>query len=51
LGLGKTIKVGELSYENIELTDAKNSVVCAIKLTRAAKGGATEEGAAAAKTE
>jgi large subunit ribosomal protein L25 len=45
LGLGKTIKVGELSYENVELTDPKNLVVCTIKLTRAAKGGTTEEGA------
>ncbi len=38
LGLGKTIKVGELSYENIELMNAKDAVVCAVKLTRAARG-------------
>lgn len=38
LGLGKTIKVGELSYEGLELLNAKESVVCAVKLTRAARG-------------
>ncbi|MDP4268687.1 MAG: 50S ribosomal protein L25/general stress protein Ctc [Bacteroidota bacterium] len=38
LGLGKTIQVGELSYENLELMNAKNAVVCAVKLTRAARG-------------
>lgn len=40
LGLGKTIKVGELSYEGLELLNAKESVVCAVKLTRAARGAA-----------
>ena len=45
LGLGKTIKVGELSYEGLELLNAKDAVVCAVKLTRAARGAA----AAAAK--
>ena len=38
LGLGKTIKVGELSYEGLELMNAKDAVVCAVKLTRAARG-------------
>ncbi len=38
LGLGKTIQVGELSYDNIELLNAKDAVVCAVKLTRAARG-------------
>ncbi|MDR2470229.1 MAG: 50S ribosomal protein L25/general stress protein Ctc [Tannerella sp.] len=38
LGLGKVIKVGELQYDNLELVNAKNSVVCAVKLTRAARG-------------
>ncbi|MBQ8674137.1 MAG: 50S ribosomal protein L25/general stress protein Ctc [Bacteroides sp.] len=45
LGLGKTVKVGELSYEGLELLNAKEAVVCAVKLTRAARGAA----AAAAK--
>lgn len=38
LGLGKTIKVGELHYDNVELLNAKDAVVCAVKLTRAARG-------------
>ena len=38
LGLGKTIKVGELHYEGLELLNAKDAVVCAVKLTRAARG-------------
>ncbi len=38
LGLGKTIQVGALSFENLELLNAKNAVVCAVKLTRAARG-------------
>ncbi len=45
LGLGKTIKVGELNYEGLQLMNAKEAVVCAVKLTRAARGAA----AAAAK--
>lgn len=40
LGLGKTIKVGELSYEGLDLINAKEAVVCAVKLTRAARGAA-----------
>ena len=38
LGLGKTIKVGELHYDNMEILNAKEAVVCAVKLTRAARG-------------
>lgn len=38
LGLGKTIKVGELKYEGLQLLNAKEAVVCAVKLTRAARG-------------
>lgn len=38
LGLGKTIQVGSLSFEGLELINAKNAVVCAVKLTRAARG-------------
>lgn len=40
LELGKTVKVGELSYENLELLNAKDAVVCTVKLTRAARGAA-----------
>jgi large subunit ribosomal protein L25 len=38
LGLGKTIQVGALQFPNLELMNAKNAVVCAVKLTRAARG-------------
>ena len=44
LGLGKTIKVGELNFENLELLNAKEAVVCAVKLTRAARGAAAAQG-------
>ena len=44
LGLGKTIKVGELSFEGLELLSAKEAVVCAVKLTRAARGAAAAAG-------
>ena len=40
LGLGKTVKVGELSYEGLTLLNAKEAVVCAVQLTRAARGWA-----------
>ena len=42
LGLGKAIQVKELSYENIEILNAKNAVVVAVKLTRAAKAAQTK---------
>jgi len=38
LGLGKTIQVASLQFPNLELMNAKNAVVCAVKLTRAARG-------------
>lgn len=38
LGLGKTIQVGALHFEGLELLNAKNAVVCAVQLTRAARG-------------
>ena len=44
LGLGKTIKVGELSFEGLEILNAKETVVCAVKLTRAARGAAATAG-------
>lgn len=46
LGLGKTIQVATLNFEGLELMNAKDSVVCAVQLTRAARGAAA---AAAAK--
>lgn len=44
LGLGKTVKVGELAFEGLELLNAKDAVVCAVKLTRAARGAAAAAG-------
>ena len=38
------VKVGELSYEGLELLNAKEAVVCAVKLTRAARGAAAAAG-------
>lgn len=45
LGLGKTLQVGDIHIDGLELVNAKNAVVCAVQLTRAARGAA----AAAAK--
>ena len=50
LGLGKTIQVGELSFDDIELLTPKKAVVAAVRLTRAARGAArtaTDEGESA----
>ncbi|HCC52013.1 MAG TPA: 50S ribosomal protein L25 [Porphyromonadaceae bacterium] len=40
LELGKAIKVGELSYDKIELINPKNAVVCIVKMTRASQSAA-----------
>ena len=53
LGLGKSIKVGELSFEGLELVTPKEVVVCSVKATRnsaAAAAAAAEETAVAAET-
>ena len=42
LGLGKSIKVKDLSFENFEIVNAKEVVVAQIKLTRAARAAAQE---------
>lgn len=42
LGLGKTIQVGSLQFPNLELLNAKDNVVAAVKLTRAARGLASK---------
>jgi large subunit ribosomal protein L25 len=47
LDLGKSIQVHQLSFDNLELLDSPNAVVCRVQLTRAARGAA----AAAAKAE
>ena len=45
LGLGKSIKAGQLSYDGLEIITPKEVIVCTVKMTRAAMGAA----AAAAK--
>lgn len=44
LGLGKSMSVGDLHFEGLELMNAKNAVVCAVQLTRAARGAAAKAG-------
>ncbi len=47
LGLGKTMKVASLNYEGLEIVTPKEVVVCAVRMTRAARAAAdtTEEAA------
>lgn len=45
LGLGKTLQVGELHFEGLELVSPKEAVVCAVQLTRAARGQQAAEAA------
>ena len=42
LGLGKSIKVGDLHYEGLEMVSPKQAVVCSVKTTRAAMANAAE---------
>jgi large subunit ribosomal protein L25 len=42
LELGKSIQVGQLSFEGLEILNAKNAVVCRVQLTRAARGAAAK---------
>lgn len=44
LGLGKSMQVGDLHFEGLELVNAKNAVVCAVQLTRAARGAQAAAG-------
>ena len=41
LELGKTIKVGELSFEGLELVTSPSVVVCQVKMTRNARSAAS----------
>lgn len=49
LGLGKTIVAGDLSYEGINIVSPKATIICAVKMTRAALGAAAAAAAAAKK--
>ena len=42
--LGQSLKVGALHYEGLELINSKNAVVCAVQLTRAARGQQAQQG-------
>jgi large subunit ribosomal protein L25 len=42
LGLGKTMKVAALSYEGLEIITSKEVVVCAVRMTRAARAAAAD---------
>jgi len=42
LGLGKAVKVADLSYDNLELINPKSAVVCMVKATRAAMNAAQQ---------
>ncbi len=43
LGLGKTIKVGELNFEGLELMNSTEVVVCQVKMTRSAMAAAAQK--------
>ncbi len=43
VGLGKSIKVGDLEFSDIQLLDPENLVVASVKLTRAARGVLPED--------
>ncbi len=47
MALGKTLKVAELSFEGLEIVTSKEVVVCAVRMTRAARSASSEEGEAA----
>ena len=41
LKLGKAILAGDLQYPNIQIVSPKDTIICAVKMTRAALGAAT----------
>jgi large subunit ribosomal protein L25 len=54
LALGKSIVVGDLQYENVQILNPKVAIICAVKTTRAALGqqpGSDNAAASAAATE
>ncbi len=46
LKLGKSLQVGELSFEGFEIVNNPNAVVASVRLTRAARGAAAAAGKA-----
>ena len=51
LKLGKSIKVGELSFEGLEIATGKDVVVCSVKLTRQAAAAAADTDSADASAD
>jgi large subunit ribosomal protein L25 len=47
LGLGKSLRVGDLTHDKVEFLNLKNNPVVSVKLTRAARGAAEATTAAA----
>lgn len=43
LNLGQSINISDLSFDGLEMMNAKNAVVCSVNLTRAARGLAAAE--------
>jgi large subunit ribosomal protein L25 len=43
LKLGKTITAGDLKYDNIQIVTPKSTIICSVKMTRAAIGAAAAE--------
>ncbi len=51
LKIGKSIKVGELSFDGLGIATSKNVVVCSIKMTRNASAADTDDATATATAE
>ncbi len=51
LKLGKSIKVGELSFEGLEIATGKDVVVCSVKMTRQAAAAAADTDSADASAD
>jgi large subunit ribosomal protein L25 len=51
LALGKTIVAGDLSFDNLRIITPKTTIICAVKMTRAAVGAAAAAAAAAENAE
>lgn len=43
LAIGKSLKVADLSFDNVELVSPKDVVVCGVRMTRAARSAAAEQ--------
>jgi large subunit ribosomal protein L25 len=43
LGVGKSIFVGDLQYENLTMLTPATTAVCAVRVTRASRGAAAEQ--------